>query len=234
VLIDPVGQLDGVAQDRLAAYVGLLRSQARPRGLIGFAPEALEEQLARSLMLLEALGRPERLVDVGTGAGLPGIPLLIALGNGVLVEPRRKAAAFLEGVIRQLDLVGRVEITTAEEAGRGWLRDWGDAVVARAVGSPALAAELCAPLCAPGGMVVLTAAPDATSRDVPPEVRDALGLGAVEIRTVEARLSGSAENPGATVGQGLLMMGKVAPTPDELPRRPGTARWRPLGRDVRS
>ncbi|MGH2722463.1 MAG: RsmG family class I SAM-dependent methyltransferase, partial [Actinomycetota bacterium] len=145
MLVDPVGELDGVARDRLATYAGLLHSQARPRGLVGFLPEALDEQLARSLVLLEALGRPERLVDVGSGAGLPGIPLMIVLGNGVLVEPRRKAAAFLEGVIRQLDLPGRVELATAEEAGRGWLRDWADAVVARAVGAPALAAELCAP-----------------------------------------------------------------------------------------
>lgn len=232
--MDPVGALDRVAQDRLAAYVGLLRSQARPRGLIGFPPEVLDEQLARSLMLLEALGRPERLVDVGSGAGLPGIPLTIALGNGVLVEPRRKAAAFLEGVIRQLDLPGRVEVVTAEEAGRGWLRDWSDAVVARAVGAPALAAELCAPLCAPGGVVVLTAAPDTTTRDLPAEVLAPLGLDDVEIRTVEARLARGSGGAGETVGQRLLMMRKVAPTPDELPRRPGTARRRPLGRDVRS
>jgi 16S rRNA (guanine527-N7)-methyltransferase len=234
VLVDPVGELDGDAQDRLAAYVGLLRSQAPPGGLVGFPPELLDEQLARSLMLLEALGRPERLVDVGSGAGLPGIPLMIALGNGVLVEPRRKAAAFLEGVIRQLDLPGRVEVCTAEEAGRGWLRDWSDAVVARAVGAPALAAELCAPLCAPGGVVVLTAAPDATTRDLPLEIRAALGVDDVQIRTVDARLAGALGDSGATVGQRLLMMRKVAPTPDERPRRPGTARRRPLGRDVRS
>jgi 16S rRNA (guanine527-N7)-methyltransferase len=163
-------------------------------------------------------------VDVGSGAGLPGIPLVIVLGSGVLVEPRRKAAAFLEDSVRQLDLRARVLVETAEEAGRGSLRDWADAVVARAVGSPAAAAELCAPLCAPGGRVVLTASPDAAERDLPETVCRLLGLGAVEARSIAASLGGTRR----TIRQRMLMMSKIAPTPDEFPRRPGTARRRPL------
>ena len=226
---DPVSRLDADARAKLDAFADLLASRAAPRGLIGFAPGAIDEQLARSLLLLEVLGRPERLVDVGSGAGLPGIPLLIVLGSGVLVEPRRKAAAFLEAVLRRLDLDGRVVVATAEEAGRGELRDWGDAVVARAVGSPAAAAELCAPLCAPGGTVLLAASPEATESDLPERLRSALGLGAVEVRSVTASLGASRRD----IHQRMLMMSKVAPTPDELPRRPGTARRRPLGSDVR-
>jgi 16S rRNA (guanine527-N7)-methyltransferase len=226
---DPIARLDAGAREKLVTFADLLTSRAAPRGLIGFAADAVEEQLARSLLLLEVLGRPERLVDVGSGAGLPGIPLLIVLGNGVLLEPRRKAAAFLEEVLRRLDLDGRVLVATAEEAGRGRLRDWGDAVVARAVGSPAAAAELCAPLCALGGAVLLTASPEATQSDLPANVCTALGLGAVDMRSVTASLGAT----GKDIHQRMLMMSKVAPTPDELPRRPGTARRRPLGPEVR-
>lgn len=224
--------MDGVVVDQLEAFKELLREEAAPRGLIGFtggARELVEEQVARSLLLLDVLGRPERLVDVGSGAGLPGIPLMIVLGNGVLVEPRRKAAAFLESVIRRLDLGGTVFVGMAEEAGRGPLRDWGDAVVARAVGSPVVAAELCSPLCAPGGTVLLTAAPDANASDLPGEACRALGLGPPEIRS--AGVSGQTS---AGIEQRVLMMSKVAPTPSAFPRRPGTARRRPLGLNSRS
>jgi 16S rRNA (guanine527-N7)-methyltransferase len=222
--------LDAVARDKLQEFGALLRSQAALRGLIGFAAEAVDEQLDRSLLLLEALGRPERLVEVGSGAGLPGIPLMIALGNAVLVEPRRKAATFLEGAIRRLDLAGSVFVGTAEEAARGPLREWGDAVVARAVGSPAVAAELCAPLCAQGGIVLLTASPEAAASDLPEEPRRVLGLGPVEIRSIEGSLGETSRE----IRQQVLMMRKVALTPTEFPRRPGMARRRPLGTDLHS
>ncbi|HEY8200424.1 MAG TPA: RsmG family class I SAM-dependent methyltransferase, partial [Actinomycetota bacterium] len=224
----------GAAREKLREFGELLRGQAATWGLIGFGPDAVDEQIERSLLLLEVLGRPERLVDVGSGAGLPGIPLMIAVGNGVLVEPRRKAAAFLEGAIRRLDLPGSVFVGTAEDAGRGSLREWGDAVVARAVGSPAVAAELCSPLCAPGGMVLLTASPEAVPSDLLEGPRRALGLGPLEIRSIGPRgPTGPTEavlgrNSGE-IQQRVLMMKKVAPTPSEFPRRPGTARRRPMG-----
>jgi 16S rRNA (guanine527-N7)-methyltransferase len=227
---DPVAGLGVVARAKVGQFGDLLRSTAAPRGLIGFAPDMIEEQLSRSLLLLEPLGRPERLIDVGSGAGLPGIPLLIALGNGVLVEPRRRAAAFLESIIRRLDLPGTVVVSTAEEAGRGALRDWGDAVVARAVGSPAAAAELCSPLCRRGGRVLLTAAPDATAADLAPDVCHALGLGASELLSV----AGCMGPEGREIRQQMLMMNKIGPTPNELPRRPGSARRRPLGPGMRT
>src|SRR5205823_5269384 len=224
------------AREKLEGFGELLRSQAAAWGLIGFAAERVDEEIGRSLLLLEVLEWPGRLVDVGSGAGLPGIPLMIVLGNGVLVEPRRKAAAFLEGVIRRLDLAGSVFVGTAEAAGRGPLREWGDAVVARAVGSPAVAAELCSPLCAPGGMVLLTGSPEAAASDVPEGARRALGLGPVEIRSMGPTdpmgpVGASFEGNSGEIQQRVLMMRKVAPTPSEFPRRPGTARRRPLGND---
>jgi 16S rRNA (guanine527-N7)-methyltransferase len=224
--------MDGGAAEKLEVYKGLLRGEAATWGLIGFGDgdeKVVQEQIERSLVLLDVLGRPERLVDVGSGAGLPGIPLMIVLGNGVLVEPKRKAAAFLESVIRRLGLAGSVFVGSAEEGARGALRDWGDAVVARAVGSPVVAAELCAPLCAPGGTVLLTAAPGASPADLPEEACRALALGPAGVRSLE--VSGAT---GAGIEQRVLMMSKVAPTPSAFPRRPGTARRRPLGLDSRS
>lgn len=176
------------------------------------------EQVVRSLLLLEVVGEPERLVDVGSGAGLPGIPLAICLGGVTLIEPRARAAGFLERAVRDLGLDARVVAQTAEEAARGPLREAAEAVVARALGPPAVALELCAPLCAVGGRVVLTAGPGAAgvSRGQEPE---ALGVEPLSSR----RLTGPLD-----IEQSVHIAQKVSATSSGYPRRPGRVRRRPV------
>jgi 16S rRNA (guanine527-N7)-methyltransferase len=98
------------------------------------------------------------VADVGSGGGFPGIPLAIALPDRHfrLLEPRAKRAAFLEEVVRALDLDCEVLRITAEEAAR--LDELARAHVvatARAVAPPERAFELLAPLVAPGGVAVV-------------------------------------------------------------------------------
>ena len=96
-------------------------------------------------------------VDVGSGAGLPGIPLAIAGRPRVwrLLEPRKRRAAFLEEVVRVLDLEAEVVPLTAEEAARDPLFRDHAVAVARALAPPAEADRIMNPLLRAGGTAIL-------------------------------------------------------------------------------
>ena len=98
----------------LARYAELLLDWGARVNLTGArTPEALADQhLADALALLPRLPpEPFRFVDVGSGAGLPGLVLALARpgARGVLLEPIRKKHAFLAHAVRELGLTGRVE-----------------------------------------------------------------------------------------------------------------------------
>jgi 16S rRNA (guanine527-N7)-methyltransferase len=108
-------ELDAEQGDALATFVSLLQKHGKRSNLVGTldADRIVEEFIAESLRLLELLERREdvsRIVDVGSGAGIPGIPLLVAMpwANGVLVEPRMKRSQFLAHATRTLSLAERV------------------------------------------------------------------------------------------------------------------------------
>jgi 16S rRNA (guanine527-N7)-methyltransferase len=112
----------------------------------------------RLLSLEDAAGRGPA-VDVGSGAGLPGIVLAIARPERLwrLVEPREKRTAFLEEVVRELGL-GNVEVVrkTAQQAALDpRLARAHVLAVARAVAPPARSLELLTPLVTPGGIAAV-------------------------------------------------------------------------------
>jgi 16S rRNA (guanine527-N7)-methyltransferase len=156
----------------------------------------------RALPLLAGLGDP--IVDVGSGGGVPGIPLALALPNReiVLLESQRRKCRFLE---RWAPPNARVVRSRAEEQDV----DWAAVAVARALAPPPVAAEWCLPLVRPGGAVVLF-------------VGETANLAAVA-RVAEQVGGGEPEDH-----DGLLLIPKLAPTPVGFPRRPGIARKRPL------
>jgi 16S rRNA (guanine527-N7)-methyltransferase len=107
-------EIDGSELELLARYAGLVLDWGSRINLTGArTPEALaDEHLADALALLPHLpGGAFRFVDVGSGAGLPGLVLAIVrrAASGVLLEPIRKKHAFLAHAARELGLVGRVE-----------------------------------------------------------------------------------------------------------------------------
>lgn len=155
-------QLDPDATERLRAFEGLIREWAPRLDLVSPSdlPRLWDRHITDSLRALRwvASAASGPCVDVGSGAGLPGIPLAIASDRPWrLVEPRHKRAAFLEEVVRELGLDScEVLAATAEEAARDPRLRSGHAVAtARALASPADAAALCRPLTAPGGAVLL-------------------------------------------------------------------------------
>jgi len=188
---------------------------------------AIDDHLADALVALElsVVREARELADLGSGAGVPALPLAIALPGCrfTLIESVARKCAFLE---RAAGLCGlgnvRMLPARAEEAA-GELRGAFDVVSARALAAPAVVAEYAAPLLRVGGALVEWRG----RRDPEAEVEGeraaaALGLSPAEIRRVEPY-------PGAR-DRHLHVRSKVSETPDRFPRRPGMAAKRPLGR----
>jgi 16S rRNA (guanine527-N7)-methyltransferase len=148
------------------------------------------------------------IVDVGSGGGTPGIPLAASLPDRevTLLESERRKADFLEGWTERLPNLRVVWGRAEEQEVDGY-----GVAVAKALAPPAVAAEWCLPLVAPGGAAVLWVGPSAE-----PE----------RAARVAERLGGELDREAP---EGFLVLRKVAPTPAGFPRRPGMARKRPLG-----
>ncbi len=187
-------------------------------------PSAEVQHIADALTLLEHLS-PEHLLlaDVGTGGGVPGIPLAIALPDlqVTLIEATQKKAAFLQRTVAAMELSNvKVIAQRAEEVGQGRRRESFDVAVARAVGAVAWLAEWCLPLVKPGGKVLAMKGPKALE-EIPQAGRaiKLLGGGKPVLHPVEL--------PGA---QGLLILEipKIEPTPKKFPRPATATGGRPL------
>ena len=173
----------------------------------------------------EVLAAGGDLLDVGSGAGLPGIPLAIAYPElrVTLLEATEKKAAFLAHVTGALGLesvkvgTGRAE-TLAHDPG---LRERFDLVASRSVARLSVLAELTLPFCRIGGRCI--AQKSVGVEEEIEEARGALGgLGAElgEVMQVTVPCSG--------VTRLLVCIDKVAPTTSRYPRRPGIPSKRPL------
>ena len=184
------------------------------------------DSLSAATPLLDALrsGAALRLVDVGSGGGMPGLPLKIAFPalRVTLVESVGKKADFLRQTVAELGLAD-VEVVgqRAELAGRDPAhRDGYDWAAARALGKLPVVIELCAPFLAPGGLLVAQ-----RSGDLDAELTQAAP--AFKALRLWSRVPILLDLPGLD-GHGLIVGEKYASTPEAYPRRPGMPRKRPL------
>ncbi len=205
------------AQPRLARYLELLMEHNARFNLTGARDlEAMLEHVADSLAIARYIRDP--LVDVGSGGGFPAIVLSIVTGCAVtLIEATHKKARFLELVVADLQLTGRVVPNRAEIAAHDpGLRERFASATARGVASAPAVLELALPFLALGGVAVLqrgrlayrerTAAHDAALM---------LGGGLVEERAIDG-------------AHRILLVPKRRATPERFPRRAGLPERRPL------
>lgn len=208
---------DAVLVKRLAHYGALLLETNRRLNLTGAeSPEALLPHLLDSLSVVAYVKAP--LVDIGSGGGLPAIPLALANGGPItLIESTGKKAAFLTHAAAELNLEATVISERAETAGRRpELRERFQSATARAVSSASTVLELTAPLLAVGGIAVLQRG------KMEDRERNALSdaapmLGCVVER--EIALDGDRR---------IMLVRKTAVTPERFPRRTGVPEKRPL------
>lgn len=125
----------GTAHRGLVLYAELLERWSMRHNLVSFASreELVRRHIVDALAAAPLLPASGSLLDVGSGAGLPGVPLLVASPGwrGTLLEPRQKRWAFLKLVIRELGLNAEAVCARYEALERG--RRW-DRITARAVG----------------------------------------------------------------------------------------------------
>jgi 16S rRNA (guanine527-N7)-methyltransferase len=203
--------------DRLTRYGEAVLSANRRFNLTGakspaeFAPHILD-----SLSIADAIG--ESLVDVGSGGGLPAIPLAIVTGVPItMIETTVKKAQFLAELLLELGLAGEVVAQRAEVAGHDeQLRERFATGTARAVSSAPAVAELLLPFLAVGGTAVLQrGAMDEAERRALSDAALMLGGQVIE----ERRLDGERR---------IVLVRKVATTNRRFPRRTGVPEKRPL------
>ena len=162
---------------------------------------------------------PRGAADLGSGGGVPGLPLALHFVDcrWVLVESGVRRAAFLREAVAALTLEGRVDVVgaRAEVVGREPLwRGRFDLVVARSFGPPAVVAECAAPLLRVGGRGVVSEPPGGDGERWPGDGLNMLGMTA---------------GPSVTAaGAAYQVLLQARPCPERFPRRVGVPTKRPL------
>lgn len=187
---------------------------ARNLGLVG--PGPLLPHLDHALGFGPAAGA---CLDLGSGAGLPGLPLAVAWPDSrwTLVDAGVRRAEFLERAVRALGVEERVTVVEGRAevlARRDGLRGCFDLVVARGFGPPAVTAECGAGFLAVGGRMVVSEPPGGRPARWPADGLAVLGLEVGETREVS----------GAT----YQVLRRRGACPDRYPRRVGIPAKRPL------
>lgn len=222
-------ELTGDALDRFSVYFRRLVDYNQKVNLtaITTAEGVAIKHFLDSLSCLTVHTPPEGalLVDVGTGAGFPGLPLKIVRPDLrlTLVDSLRKRMTFLEELVPELGL-DQTELVCAraEELGRkAEHREAYDLATARAVAKLPVLCEYCLPLVRVGGVFLAMKGSEGGE-----EAGQAVGaisiLGGGLIKTPWFSL------PLAGDRRTIVVVSKKSPTPDEFPRRPGVPEKRPL------
>ncbi len=224
-------EVSEITSDRINQYVELLGGYDKANVIGTRDPDALllDHVLdSLSCFLFQPLWVAQTLADVGSGAGLPGIPLKLMSPDlrTTFIESTGKKASFLNYATQNLGFDDvyvknqRVEEVAAELDQRASY----DTVTARAVASLPVLAEYCVPLVREGGHVI-------AMKGVLSEAELFEGKRAAE--QIGARITGVMAVPMLREMRArdrtLVILQKMRPTPEGYPRRAGTAKKRPLG-----
>lgn len=209
---------------RLGLYLALLLETSKSINLTGTTDpdQAWTRHILDSLTLMAPLADvPEggAVLDVGSGGGLPGMPLAIVMPHlrFTLLEATGKKAAFLVAAAARLKLSNvKVVNDRAEHAGHlEGQRERYDAVVARAVGALAVLAELTVPFAKVGGRLLLIKGQKA---------EEELAAAKQALHKLLAVHAGTVETPTGRI----VVLEKPRKTPSGYPRRAGEPKAKPL------
>ena len=215
-------QADETALDRFEIYHRLLGEWNEKMNLTAITdPVAVaEKHFADSLAALPYLKPGMKVVDVGTGAGFPGVPLLI-MEPGLeltLADSLQKRLTFLDALLKELGLKAALVHGRAEDLGQNKLyREQFDAALSRAVANLPVLLELTTPFVRVGGTAIAYKGDAAEELE---SAKTAAFLLHVKLRSVDLD-----SNLGKRC---LIFADKIAPTPRSYPRKAGTPSKKPL------
>ena len=194
--------------------------------LSGIAPWLTQDNGAPPLKLAIPTSRPD-VIDIGAGAGFPGVPVAIAKPNWrlTLLDSTRKKVKFLSAIRQHLSLQNAIALADRAEAlGRQpQHRERYDIALMRALGPATTCAEYALPLLKLQGLAVLY-----RGKWFPDEA-DELLAAAAQLGGVVEQVQGWS-TPLTQSVRHCLYLRKVAPTPDEFPRTIGVPSKQPLGK----
>ena len=215
--------LSDETQDQLCAFGAAVVEQNKVMNLTAIIEP---EQVAKlhlldsiSLLTLQDL-RGKKLIDVGCGAGFPGVPVKIACPEAdvTLLDSLGKRVAWLEQILPTLGVQAKCITARAEEA-VATCREQYDIATSRAVARLNILLELTAPYVKVGGAVL--AMKGTAAQEELEEAQNA-------IRRLGLKLEKVAQFPADGTAHTVIVLRKVAPTPAQYPRRYAKIKQSPL------
>lgn len=186
--------------------------------------EVIIKHFIDSLTINKYITPGAKLIDVGTGAGFPGIPVKIIRSDidVVLLDSLNKRLNFLNNVIDKLNLK---DIKTlhgrAEEVGQNKdFREYFDISTARAVANLSTLSELCLPFVKVGGIFICMKGNDISEVE---EAKNAIEILGGKIEQIE-----NFKLPDSDIERNIIIIKKIKPTPNKYPRKPGTPAKEPI------
>lgn len=227
-LMEEIGLPEAAAEyDRFALYCSELQEWNEKINLTAITEdkEVAVKHFADSLLPLTMAALPEgaRLVDVGSGAGFPSLPMALVRGDlkVTFLDSLQKRLTFLAGLTEKLGVAAGTLHARAEDAGRDAAhRERYDIATARAVANLATLSEYCLPLVKVGG--VFLALKGSNGREELAAAESAIQkLGGRVEKVVDYAIPGGD-------GRVLVVIRKEKPTPKQYPRAGGAIKKKPL------
>ena len=187
--------------------------------------EIILKHFVDSIIISKYIENDLKVIDVGTGAGFPGIPLKIIRGDLdiVLLDSLNKRINFLNEVIKVLQLknVYSIHARVEEFAKNKKYRESFDIVTSRAVANMSTLSEYMLPLTKVGGKMLAMKGPD--FKDEITKSKKALDILGGEIEKIDEY-----QLPKTDIRRSVIVIRKIKSTPQKFPRKPGTPAKEPL------